>query len=224
MHGDRVVGRARRVRDAGSRFGGEDRAVGRLQREVRPLAVRASRLEPGQLVLDVGCGTGHAFPALYGEVGGTGRIVGVDVSPRMLARARAEAGRRGWDAVELHEADVSSADLGRDRFDAALASFSPSTVPDLAAAIDRVHAALRPGGRLFVVDAHFRPGLPRLARLLYRGLTGADGDDVPAALRARFARVEPVYSTQRTPLPYGEVAWPPAAAALATKAASVDPP
>lgn len=74
-------------------------------------------------------------------------------------------------------------------------------------------------GRLFVVDAHFRPGLPRLARLLYRRVTGANGDDVLSALRDRFDRVEPVFGADGERVPFGEVSWPPpVAAALATKA------
>ena len=216
MHGE--TGRARRVWDRGSRWGGEERTVGRLQRDVWPVAVRSLGLEPGQAVLDVGCGTGHALAALHDAVGERGTLVGVDVSPKMLARARAVVDERGWANVELSEADASSADLGRDRFDAVLAAFSLSAMPDLGAALDRVHAALRPGGRLFVVDAHFRPGLPRLARLLYRATMGANGDDVLAALRARFDRVEPVVSQDGGTVPFGEVAWPPVAAALATKA------
>lgn len=84
--------------------------------------------------------------------------MGVDVSPKMLAAARAAADRRGRTDIELRVADASTADLGSSVFDAALGAFSLSTVPDLAAAVQRIYAALRPGGRLFVVDAHFRPG------------------------------------------------------------------
>lgn len=47
---------------------------------------------------------------------------------------------------------------------------------------------------------------------------GANGDDVLAALRARFERVEPVFGTDGEQVPFGEVAWPPVAAAVATKA------
>lgn len=209
--------RARRAWDAGAVVHGRGSPIESWQADIWTHAVDSLELRPGTVVLDLGCGTGNGFPALRAAVGETGRIVGIDVSPKMLARAQARIDDNGWTNIELREVDASAVDLEAGRYDAALASLSLSTVPDLAAAVDRVHTALRPGGRLFFVDTHFRPGPPRLLRLLYRLLTGANGDDVLAAARARFAAVEPVGPPEDR-APFGDRAWPPVVAGLATKA------
>jgi demethylmenaquinone methyltransferase/2-methoxy-6-polyprenyl-1,4-benzoquinol methylase len=72
----------------------------------RKLAVDALKLRPGDTVVEIGCGTGLNFPLLRAAVGETGRIVGVDLTPEMLAQARARAAEEGWRNVELVEADA----------------------------------------------------------------------------------------------------------------------
>lgn len=90
---------------------------------------------------------------------------------------------------------------------------------DVAAAVDQLHAALRPGGRVFVGDMHFGPHLgTRLLRQLYRGIMGGNGDDVHAALRSRFSTIElAVGADGRTPIPPEGRSWPPIAFLLARK-------
>jgi ubiquinone/menaquinone biosynthesis C-methylase UbiE len=83
--------------------------------------------------------------------------------------------------------------VGAGGYDAVVAATSLSTLPSLDAALDRVHAALRDGGRLLVLDMHFGPHpAARLLRAGYRLVVGGNGDDVLAALRRRFGAVEPV--------------------------------
>ena len=59
------------------------------------------RLRRADTVLDIGCGSGLNFPALHARVGPHGRIIGIDDSPRLLALARSEAQRRGWNNITL---------------------------------------------------------------------------------------------------------------------------
>lgn len=174
-------------------------------------------LRDGDIVLDIGCGAGNAFAELRAAVGATGRVVGVDVSPKMVARARERISANGWANVEVRLADIGCTYLEPEAYDGAIAVFALSAVPDLGAALDRVHSALRPGAGLYFSDAHFRPGPPQLLRSLYRLVSGANGDDIPAAARARFAIVAPVQGPTG-PAPHGERNWPPVAAGLATKA------
>ena len=63
----------------------------------------ALQLQPGQVVLDVGCGTGLSLALLRAAVGETGRIYGFDQSPEMLALARTRAASAGWHNVKLFE-------------------------------------------------------------------------------------------------------------------------
>lgn len=131
----------------------------------RAAAVAALRLAPGDHVLDLGCGTGLNLSQLVGAVGPSGTVTGVDISPAMLARARARAARAGWANVALDEADLSSFAPPTGTA-AALATYSIDFVPDPASLFARLAAALRPGGRVALLGMRRPPGTPRwLARI-----------------------------------------------------------
>lgn len=124
--------------------------------------------KPGEAVLLVGVGTGADLPFLPRGV----RAVGVDLSPDMLARARAKLPLPGRE-VELLEGDAHDPPVPRGTFDAALLNLILSVVPDgarcLAATLDR----LKPGGRAVVFDKFLpegaRPSLPR--RIVGQGIS-----------------------------------------------------
>ncbi len=99
--------------------------------------------EPGDVVLDVGCGTGLCFPLLQERIGPRGTIVAVDASRQMLDLAAARAAAHGWDNVVLIEARVEDADLPP--VDHALFC-AVHDVLQSAAAVDNALAAVRPGG------------------------------------------------------------------------------
>jgi demethylmenaquinone methyltransferase/2-methoxy-6-polyprenyl-1,4-benzoquinol methylase len=119
--------------------------------------VVAAGLEPGAQVLDVACGPGRNLPLLLEAVGPGGRVVGVDISPSMLARARS----RAVDA-ELLEADISDQlPFGDAMFDAVVSSFGLSCVPRISPAFDEILRVLRPDGVLVVADARMVNWHPR---------------------------------------------------------------
>jgi SAM-dependent methyltransferase len=66
---------------------------------------------PGEVILDVGCGSGLNFAAIQNAIGPSGQLVGIELNPRMLAVARARVERHGWTNVELVQADVAEADI-----------------------------------------------------------------------------------------------------------------
>lgn len=169
----------------------------RWRAAIGELALAHLALRGGETVLDVGCGTGSHLEFLRAAVGDGGRVIGIDYSPRMLARARAEVRRHGWDNVEVRRGDASrpafeQPDLATAVAGAALASFALSAMPDVGAAARNVRAALRPGGRLLVLDVRLtRSGvLARLLGLVYRTLAGWSGEDTLSALREAFDSVE----------------------------------
>jgi len=86
----------------------------RLRRET----IGSLRLQPGQTVLDVGCGTGRNFPLILEKIGSTGKLTGVDYTSDMLAHAQERVKREGWKNVELIQGDAVRIELGR-KFDAA---------------------------------------------------------------------------------------------------------
>lgn len=119
------------------------RAVGRLG------------LQRGNTVLEVGCGTGRNLPFLCEAVGTEGVVIGVDASGGMLAQARQLVGRHHWKNVSLIQQDAAELAL-EDQVDAVFFSLSYSVLPDRARVLQKAWQALRPGGRLVIMDA----GLP----------------------------------------------------------------
>jgi len=101
-------------------------------------------LEGHETVLDAGCGTGRVTAVLLERLP-RGRVVAVDASPSMLDQARTRLG----DAVELHEADLVDLELERP-VDAVLSTAVFHWILDHDRLFRRLHAALRPGGRLAV--------------------------------------------------------------------------
>jgi SAM-dependent methyltransferase len=109
-----------------------------------------NRLElfPGARVLDVGCGSGPTTIEIARRVGPGGGVVGVDISPKLVAAAQQRARAAGVGNATFVEADVQTNDLDEDAFDAAFSRFGVMFFSDPALAFGRIHRALRPGGRL----------------------------------------------------------------------------
>ena len=142
-------------------------------------------LKPGDRVLEVGCGTGLNFPLVHDAVGPGGRIVCVDASPAMLARAQRRVDEHGWSNVELQHGDAAelSLDLSAetDPFDAALFTYSLSIIGSWQRAYARAVECLRPGGRVVVVDLALPVGRWRVLSPLARLACFTGGVDVGRA-------------------------------------------
>lgn len=202
-------------------------SAGGATAQVAELALQYLDLRAGHTVLDVGCGSGAALPTLSGAVGPSGRVVGIDYSPRMLARAQAVVGRLDLQNVELRRADATRVELEPGAYDAAYACSSISAMPDVEAALTTVRSALRPGGRLFVFDMHLKPrGLSTpLIRLLqgsYAMTAGWAGVDVLDRARDIFDGVTLPDFPGKQGRAQAEAGWPPLIMFVATAAAAPD--
>jgi len=110
------------------------------------------RIEPGLTVLDLGCGAGTDLLVAAQMVGRSGRVIGVDMTPAMLARARAGADAMGLQNVALHESLIESLPLGDESVDVVISNGVIDLVPDKDAVFAEIDRVLRPGGRLQVAD------------------------------------------------------------------------
>jgi SAM-dependent methyltransferase len=112
------------------------------------LAMDAAHPAAGERILDVGCGCGATTLALAERARG-GRVVGLDVSAPMLARARQRVGDRA--DIELLEGDAARLPLPAGGFDLVFSRFGVMFFADATAAFTHLHAATAPGGRLAFV-------------------------------------------------------------------------
>lgn len=115
----------------------------------RERAADALDLEPGDTVVEMGCGTGANLPVLREHVGPAGRVVGVDLTRPLLERARKRADK--WRNVHLVEGDATRPAV--DDVDAVLGTFVVGMFPDPATAVGRWCDLVRPGGRMAVLEA-----------------------------------------------------------------------
>jgi len=112
---------------------------------LRREAVALLGLQPGQQVLDLGCGTGLSLPLLAEQVGPQGRVWGLEPCPEMARRAQERCTEAGWSQVQICQADALHADWPGDlQADAALFQFA--------------HDLLQQPEALSAVMDHLRPG------------------------------------------------------------------
>ncbi len=130
------------------------------QRAQRLRAVHALGLRAGDRVIDIACGTGLNFPLIEEAIGPGGRIVGVDLTDAMLARAQERIDTNGWSNISLVQADAASFDFPA-QADAILSTYALSQVPECAEVIAHGAAALHGGGRWVVLDLKVPDNTPR---------------------------------------------------------------
>jgi ubiquinone/menaquinone biosynthesis C-methylase UbiE len=131
--------------------------IGFREWAVRKRSVRALNLQPGDTVVEVGCGTGLNFSLLQEAVGPEGRIVGVDLTDAMLEQARRRVERRGWSNIELVHSDAAQYRFP-EGVNGLLSTFAITLVPEFDAVIQNGASALAPGGRWVVSDFKMSDG------------------------------------------------------------------
>lgn len=150
------------------------------------------RLEPGQRVLDVCCGTGaSAIPAAE-AVGPTGRVLAVDLAPGLLDAGRAKARLRGLGQIEFRENDIAHLVEPAESYDAVVCVFGIFFLPDMATAVRGLWGFVRPGGQLAITtwgprvfepaNAVFWNAIRRVRPELYRDFNPWDRIGTPEAV------------------------------------------
>jgi SAM-dependent methyltransferase len=125
---------------------------------------RHAALRPGETALDLGSGAGNdAFIARH-EVGPEGRVLGVDMTREMIAKARTNAGKLGYQNVEFREGQIEQMPVESGSVDVVISNCVLNLVPDKARAFAEMFRVLRPGGRFCVSDIVATGELPAPVR------------------------------------------------------------
>jgi phosphatidylethanolamine/phosphatidyl-N-methylethanolamine N-methyltransferase len=117
----------------------------------RAAAVRQLGLEPNDVTLEVGIGTGLNLP-LYPPAA---RLIGIDLSQEMLDKAVERVQTLAMPNVTLKVMDATALDFGDNEFDKALATYTISAVPDPVAVLREMRRVVKPGGVIVILN-HFR--------------------------------------------------------------------
>jgi arsenite methyltransferase len=110
------------------------------------------RLEPGEVVVDVGSGAGTDSLVAAQMVGSEGRVTGVDMTPEMPAKARAAAGAMRATNVDFVAAEAEGLPFADESFDVVISNGVIDLIPDKDAVFSEIHRVLRPGGRIQIAD------------------------------------------------------------------------
>ena len=165
--------------------------LGRRRATYQALSAAAG-VQPGQRVLDVGCGTGYFARLLAEAVGPDGQVVGIDPSPEMIAYATRKAGRAGNCQFQIGTAE--SLDFPAGHFDVVVSSLMMHHLPEdlRMPALREMRRVLRPGGTLLVAEAQLpRHGLLRLLARMHSfdRMAAMIPDLGPLAAEADFAEI-----------------------------------
>jgi SAM-dependent methyltransferase len=143
------------------------------------LPVEHAGLTPGDTVLDLGAGAGlDAFVARR-EVGAAGRVIGVDMTPEMVSKARGNASQAGFDNVEFRLGEIEHLPVRSESVDVVISNCVLNLVPDKPRAFAEIHRVLKPGGHFCISDIVASRQLPDWVRGIADAYAGCVSGAIP---------------------------------------------
>jgi len=135
-----------------------------------PLAIAS--LKRGQVVLDLGSGAGFDCFLAARSVGKTGRVIGVDMTPEMLRKARENAQRNGFTNVEFLLGEIEALPVADNSIDVIISNCVINLSPEKQRVFNEAFRVLKPGGRLAVADMVATAPLPNDIKADWAAYTG----------------------------------------------------
>src|SRR6187551_3580821 len=124
------------------------------------LPTQFAHIKEGDVVIDLGSGAGNDCFVARAETGETGKVLGIDFTPAMIEKARANAEKRGFHNVEFRQGDIEKMPVTSNTADVIVSNCVLNLVPNKAAVFAEMFRVLKPGGHFSISDIVLQGPLP----------------------------------------------------------------
>lgn len=124
------------------------------------LPTQFAKIKEGDTVIDLGSGAGNDCFVARAETGADGRVIGIDFTPAMIEKARANAAKLGFSNVEFRQGDIEHIPVAGNKADVVVSNCVLNLVPDKDAVFKEIFRVLKPGGHFSISDIVLVGDLP----------------------------------------------------------------
>lgn len=125
------------------------------------LPTEYARIQPGNVVIDLGSGAGNDCFIARAEVGNEGEVIGIDFSPQMIEKARANALKRGYTNVRFLEGDIEEMPVADNTADVVVSNCVLNLLPEKNLIFKEIYRVLKPGGHFCISDVVLNGTFPK---------------------------------------------------------------